>query len=244
MKTAIILGGKSWIALAIARAFAEEGMNIVLVARSVSVLEADKSDIEVRFQVTVRLVELDASDTAALTEFVDSFADDAPEVVVSVLGRQEEEGRRRDDIDYIEGLVAGNLTVPAHVLERFATLMEPRGSGTLIGISSVAGDRGRQKNYTYGAAKAGFSAFLSGLRNRFAGTDIHVISVKPGVIETPGTLAMDHPGPLVGKAETVGADVVKAWRKRRNVIYTPWFWRWIMLIIRLIPEPVFKRLNL
>ncbi len=244
MKAAVVFGGKSWIALAIAREFAANGHNIYLVARDCEALRADEPDFRIRYNVDVTLVEMDILDEPRLAEFVEEFAADCPDVVISVLGRQEEADRERADVDYIDGLVRGNLFGPAMVLEKFATLMEKAGRGTLIGISSVAGDRGRQKNYTYGATKAGFTAFLSGLRNRLFKAGVHVITVKPGVIETPGTVGMGHPAALMGKPETVGADVYKAFAKGRNTIYTPWFWRWIMLIIRLIPEAVFKRLDI
>ncbi len=244
MKSALIFGGKSPLALAIARQFAANGFDLFLIARNSAALAATESSFATEFNCKLSVVELDISKQGSLLEFVSSFQDRCPDVVISVLGRQQPADFKRDDIDALSALVEGNFTGPAAVLEQFATLMEKAGKGTLIGISSVAGERGRQKNYSYGAAKAGFTAFLSGLRNRLAGSGVHVMTVKPGVIQTDATANLQHPSWLVRPPEVVGVDIYRAFVKRKNTLYTPWFWAWIMLVIKLIPEPVFKRLNL
>ena len=123
-----------------------------------------------------------------------------------------------------------------------APVIEARGGGTVVGVGSVAGDRGRVGNYVYGAAKAGFHTYLSGLRNRLTRSGGHVVTVKPGFVDTAMTWGLEGMF-LVAPPEKVANDILKAVRKRRNVIYTPFFWRWIMLIIRLIPEPIFKKLS-
>ncbi|MBM3278026.1 MAG: SDR family NAD(P)-dependent oxidoreductase, partial [Candidatus Handelsmanbacteria bacterium] len=117
------------------------------------------------------------------------------------------------------------------------------GPGGLIGISSVAGDRGRQSNYAYGAAKGGLSLFLQGLRNRLASTPVHVLTVKPGFVDTPMTRGLEGLF-LVASPEKVASDVLRAYKKRKDILYTPWFWRYIMFIIKNIPEGIFKRLKL
>ena len=114
----------------------------------------------------------------------------------------------------------------------------------LVGISSVAGDRGRASNYIYGSAKAGFSAFLSGLRNRLAASGVHVVTVKPGYVRTRMTAGMDLPAPLTAKPAEVADAVVQAVRRRHDVVYVRSIWRWIMLAVRAIPERAFKRLDL
>jgi short-subunit dehydrogenase len=122
--------------------------------------------------------------------------------------------------------------------------MERRGSGTIIGISSVAGDRGRASNYIYGSAKAGFTAFLSGLRNRLAATGVHVVTVKPGFVDTKMTEGMKLPPLLTAQPSEVGQAVLAAERKRRDAIYVRPIWFPVMTVIRLIPERVFKKLHL
>jgi hypothetical protein len=129
-------------------------------------------------------------------------------------------------------------------LNIIANDFEQRRSGVIIGVSSVAGDRGRGSNYMYGSAKAGFTAYLSGLRNRLAKSNVHVITVKPGFVRTRMTEGLPLPGPVTAKPEQVARDVFKAYRGRRNEVYTLWMWRYIMLVIKLIPEAIFKRLNL
>ena len=114
----------------------------------------------------------------------------------------------------------------------------------IVGISSVAGDRGRGSNYIYGSAKAGFTAYLAGLRNRLAGEGVHVLTVKPGFVATAMTEGLDLPAPLTAQPEELGAAVLRAVAKKRNVIYTRPVWRLIMGVIRAIPEPIFKKLSL
>jgi short-subunit dehydrogenase len=138
-----------------------------------------------------------------------------------------------------------NLTAAACLLELFAARMEARGRGWIAGISSVAGDRGRQSNYIYGAAKAGLTAYLAGLRNRLAKKGVHVVTVKPGFVDTPMTHGMVNPkSPLVASPERVAAGIVRAIRRRRNVVYLPWFWRAIMGVVTRVPEAIFKRMKL
>ncbi|MCB1920790.1 MAG: SDR family oxidoreductase, partial [Candidatus Competibacteraceae bacterium] len=121
---------------------------------------------------------------------------------------------------------------------------EAQGRGTLIAISSVAGDRGRQSNYVYGAAKGMVTLFLQGLRNRLSCKGVQVITVKPGFVDTPMTSAFEKKGLLWAQPDQIAQGIVAAVDQDRNEVYLPWFWRWIMLIIIHIPESVFKRLKL
>jgi short-subunit dehydrogenase len=129
-------------------------------------------------------------------------------------------------------------------LDLISSEFEKRGSGIIIGISSVAGDRGRASNYIYGSAKAAFTTYLSGLRNRFSSKGIQVITVKPGYVNTKMTENYKLPKILTAQPIQVGTDIWKAFAKKRDIIYSLWFWRWIMVIIKLIPEFLFKKLKL
>jgi short-subunit dehydrogenase len=135
-----------------------------------------------------------------------------------------------------------NLTGPALILDLFAARFRAQGYGWISCVSSVAGDRGRGKVLAYGAAKAGLSAYLAGLRHRLAGTGVFVQTVKPGFVRTRMTTHVKSR--LMAEPEAVARDIEKALRARREVVYTPGIWRWIMLIIRLIPSPVFRRMKL
>jgi short-subunit dehydrogenase len=137
-----------------------------------------------------------------------------------------------------------NYTGAVSILNLIANEYASKGSGLIAGISSVAGERGRQSNYFYGSAKAGFTAYLSGLRNRLFHKNVHVLTVQPGFVYTKMTENMPLPGLLTATPEGVAAVVYRAILKKKNVVYVKGFWRWIMLIIKSIPEFMFKKLKL
>ena len=154
-------------------------------------------------------------------------------------------GRPKSTSDEARRAIDLNFTSAVALLAPLASYLEGRRSGYLAAISSVAGDRGRQSNYTYGAAKAGLTAYLQGLRNRLYRSGVHVLTIKPGFVDTPMTRGLVNPNsPLVASPKRVARDIDRAIRRRRNTIYTPWFWRPIMLVVRLVPEFIFKRLKL
>ena len=137
-----------------------------------------------------------------------------------------------------------NYVGPAQLMGALAERFARRGHGVLVGVGSVAGDRGRGSNYVYGSAKAGFAAFLSGLRNRLAASGVHVVTVKPGFVRTRMTDGMALPARLTAEPDEVAAAIVRAVRKRSDVVYVRGVWRPIMAVIRAIPERVFKRMRL
>ena len=141
-------------------------------------------------------------------------------------------------------VMRSNYIGPAAILGEAANRMVARGTGVIVGISSVAGERGRARNYVYGSAKAGFTAFLSGLRNRLHGTGVRVITVLPGYVATRMTESMLTPSLLTAQPDEVAAAVLAAERQRRDVVYVRPIWRLVMAVIRAIPEPMFKRLHI
>ncbi|MBF9031158.1 SDR family oxidoreductase [Rhodobacterales bacterium HKCCE3408] len=239
----LVLGATSDMARAIARAFAGAGHPVQLAARDPARLEADKADLETRFGVEVSLHEFDALDTDSHAAFVGGLPD-LPDIAVCVVGYMGEQSENIADARAAARVLRSNLEGPASILERLAAAMSARGSGTLVGISSVAGDRGRASNYVYGAAKAGFTAYLSGLRNRLSAENVHVVTVLPGFVRTAMTEGMDLPERLTAEPEEVGAAIVQAVKKRRNIIYVRPIWRLVMAVIRNIPEPIFKKTKL
>ncbi len=136
-----------------------------------------------------------------------------------------------------------NATAAISLLTIVAGYLESRKAGHIVVVSSVAGDRGRQSNYVYGAAKGALSIFLQGLRNRLSASGVRVLTVKPGLIDTPMTEDFEK-GFLWSSAATVAGQIVLAMDRGNDVVYTPWYWRWVMLVIKLIPERLFKRLSL
>lgn len=239
----LVLGGRSDMGLAIARAFAAEGHAVQLAARAAQTLEPEKADIALRHNVDVSLHEFDALDHDSHDAFVDSLPE-LPEIAVSVVGYMGDQAESERDMDAARLVMRSNYEGPANILALLANRFEARGSGTIIGVSSVAGERGRATNYVYGSAKAGLTAFLSGLRNRLAARGVHVMTVLPGFVATRMTEGMDLPEKLTTDPDTLARRVVKAARTRRNVIYIKPVWALVMLIIRNIPEPIFKRMKL
>lgn len=236
----LILGATSGMAREIARAFAADGHPIQLAARDLARLDEDKADLETRFNVDVSLHTFDALDLAAHRPFIEALPD-LPQVAICAVGAMGTQAENAADPEAGAMVIRANFEGPASILAHLANAMEARGSGTLVGISSVAGDRGRASNYVYGASKAGFSAFLSGLRNRLAKKNVHVVTVKPGFVATAMTDGMDLPARLVAQPAEVATAVRRAVAKGQNVIYVRPIWRVIMGIICALPEPIFKK---
>lgn len=239
----LILGGRSDIGLACAQAFAAKGHPVRLAARNARDLAPEARDITLRHNVEATLHDFDVLDGAGHAAFLDSLPD-LPGVVVCAIGLMGDQETSEEDMEAAAIVMRSNFEAPARILGLLANRFEARGSGTIVGISSVAGDRGRATNYVYGSAKAGFTAYLSGLRNRLAKTGVHVVTVKPGFVATRMTAGMDLPAKLTAQPEELGRAVLRAVERRRNVIYVRPVWALVMAIIRNIPEPVFKKLKL
>ena len=242
--TVLILGATSAIARGAACAFARRGYALYLAARDLPELERIAADLAIRYGVAVRYGAFDAEAYASHKTFLDGVVHEMGGLTGvllasgymgdSMAARNFESGSR---------VIAINFTGAASILGLCADYLEKVGSGFIIGISSVAGDRGRQSNYVYGAAKGALSLFLQGLRNRLFPAGIRVITVKPGFVDTAMTFGL--PGLfLMASPADVGGRIVNSLESRADIVYVPWFWRYIMLIIRSIPESLFKRLRL
>jgi short-subunit dehydrogenase len=240
--TALILGATSDIGRAIALRLAVDGYGLVLAARDAGSLERDATDIEVRTGAPVARHVFDILDAAAHERLLAAMPE-LPDVAVCVVGLLGDQAESERDLNAAERVFATNFTGPARLLGAIANRFADRGSGTIVGVSSVAGDRGRASNYVYGSAKGGFTAFLSGLRARLVRKGVHVVTVKPGFVRTRMTEGMKLPGPLVATPDEVADCVAKAIARKRDVVYAKARWRWIMLVIRLVPERLFKRIR-
>jgi short-subunit dehydrogenase len=238
----LVIGARSDIGRAIARAYAQRGCSIILAARRAERLAPDAADLGVRFGVQARAVECDVTG-----EDPDSFfrgLGEVPGTVVMVAGLLGEQQRSAAEDAAARLVMETNYNGPARFLLAAARAMKDRPGATIVGISSVAGDRGRGSNFVYGSAKAGFTAFLSGLRNASARTGLKVVTVKPGFVDTEMTAGMDLPKALTAQPEEVARAVLRAHERGRDVIYVRPIWRLIMMIIRMIPERIFKKANL
>jgi short-subunit dehydrogenase len=241
-KIALVLGASSDIGRATARAFAKDGWNIQLAGRDTAALEPDAADLRARSNVEVSIHRFDVLDTASFDGFVAGLAA-LPDVVISIVGLLGVQDTAQGDLDHAATIMRSNYEGPALILGLFAEKFLARGFGTIVGVSSVAGDRGRSSNYVYGSAKAGFSAFLSGLRARASRGGVHVVTVKPGFVRTKMTEGMKLIGPLTVEAGVVGDAILDAVKRRRDVVYVSEKWRLVMLIIKALPEAVFKKLK-
>lgn len=242
MKNVLIVGGTSDMGLAIARVYAGNGWRVSLAGRNEAELQRNARDLSTRSAVEVPIFRLD------VRELDFSLVDQAqplPDTVISVVGLLGKQAQAEHDIGHAAEVIRTNFEGPALLLGAFAERMKLRGSGTLVGVGSVAGDRGRRSNYVYGASKAGFAAFLSGLRNRLSGSGVHVVTVKPGFVRTRMTAEMKLPNAITANPEEVGCAVYQAAEVRKaDVIYVRPIWMLIMGIIRNIPERIFKRMKL
>lgn len=238
-KTALIIGATSSLAQSLCRAMAEGGYRLILAGRDERELEIRAGDLGVRYGIDARQIRLDLSEknfsATRLIEQAGAF--DTLIFAAGDMGTSEQ-----DDLQNLAHIAQVNYVIPSQILSVAAEAMAEAGGGTMVVIGSVAGDRGRASNYEYGAAKAALAAFASGLRNRYARKDVHVMTVKPGFTDTPMTWGMHSP--LIAGREMVAAAIVKGIDARKDVLYIPWFWRYIMLIITHIPESIFKKLKL
>ncbi len=246
MSTVLILGATSGIASALAKEFAAHKYDLVLGGRDRDELSALASDLSLRNSVRASILVFDALDTQTHAAILQSFLTESGNVLagavvcIGYLGDQ-----AKAQVDWTEGrlILETNFTGCVSALNILANHFELRRTGFICAISSVAGDRGRQSNYLYGAAKAGLSVYLQGLRNRLFPAGVKVITVKPGFVDTRMTYG--RPGLfLVASPESVAQGIFRAIVKGKSVVYLPWFWRPIMLMVRSIPETVFKRLKM
>jgi len=238
-KTALVVGATSSLAGSICRKLAEAGYRLILAARDERELEIRAGDLTTRYGVqcttlTVDLLEKHFS-AAKLIERAGQF--DTLVFAAGDMGSAEQ-----DDLANLAHVAMVNYVVPSQILSVAAEAMSESGGGQIVVIGSVAGDRGRGSNYEYGAAKAALATFASGLRNRYAARGVHVMTVKPGFTDTPMTWGMHSP--LIAARDKVASALLRAMNEHKNVVYLPWFWRYIMLIICHIPESIFKKLKL
>lgn len=245
MTQILIVGATSAMARGCAYAWAKQGQRLVLAGRDLTELERIASDIRLRFASNVQVAELDLDNAKHLStrwSDIEAAHGDIDGVLMAAGCMPEDNDAMRRDTPALQ-VIARNFTGPVALLNAAADAFETRKNGFIVGISSVAGDRGRQSNYLYGAAKGGFSIYLAGLRNRLFASGVPVLTVKPGFVDTRMTWGL--PGLfLVADPMQLGEQIVQAQAAGKSTVYLPSFWRLIMLIIQHVPEFVFKRLKL
>lgn len=239
----LVLGANSDIAVATARRFAKEGWNIQLASRDVDNLSKEVANLQLRYGVEAREYFFDALNFASHRGFYASL-ETKPDGVIVAFGFLGDQSIAQKEFTVAKEIVESNYLGAVSILEVIAQDFEKRGNGFIAGISSVAGDRGRASNYIYGSAKAGFSAYLGGLRHRLFKAGVHVMTVKPGFVDTKMTAGMDLPKKLLATPKEIADAIYCGVRSKRNTIYAKKIWRFVMLIIIHLPEPIFKKTKL
>jgi decaprenylphospho-beta-D-erythro-pentofuranosid-2-ulose 2-reductase len=242
----LILGATSAIAQAYARRRASHGCGFTLAARREGRLAAIAADLTASGAAGA---ETFVADLAAIDRIDENVADlrarfglfDEVVIAYGVLGEQ---AAAEQDLAQARALIDNNFTSAALWILALLKTRPENASLTVVGIGSVAGDRGRASNFIYGSAKAAFDRFLEGLAHKYDGSAVRIVRVKPGFVDTPMTAGIEKGGPLWATPDRIAADIERAVAKRRRVVYTPWFWWIIMMIIRHLPWFVFRRLKI
>jgi hypothetical protein len=246
IKKILIFGATSKIAQETAKNFKEEGTSLYLVGSNIGKLEIVRDDLKSRApEVEFHLEELNALEFDKHEQLIQNAIDkmDGLDCLLVAHGTLPDNDETRKDIAETLKHFHINCSSAISLSTIAANFFEKQGHGTVAVISSVAGERGRQSNYIYGSAKGGLSLFLQGLRNRMKDTNVNILTIKPGPTETPMTKHMKK-GLLMAKSEAVGKEIYNAILSGKDVLYTPFFWRYIMAIIKAIPESIFKKMSM
>jgi len=240
----LALGATSAIAEATLRLFAEHGASFYLVARNPDKLDAVAADLRTRGAAAVATHVMDLDDTAAHPVMLAAAAESLGTIELALLAHGVLGDQQQAEASYpaAEAILGTNFMAPVSLITWLANYFEASKQGTLAVISSVAGDRGRKSNYVYGASKGALTIFVDGVRNRIDRAGVHVLTIKPGFVATPMTAHLPQ-NALFAQPAKIAAGILSAIKKRKDVVYVPAFWAIIMLIIRMIPRRIFKKLN-
>jgi short-subunit dehydrogenase len=245
MRRILITGATSAIAQEAAKHFAADGDAFLLAGRDPEKLAAVADDLRARGAKEVATAVVDMLDLARCSRLIDEAAKQLGGLDTLLVAQGTLPDQAACEADPVRTLREFSLNAmgPITLLLKAAAYFETQGSGCLAVITSVAGVRGRRSNYVYGAAKAAVSTFLEGLRGRMGGAGVSVIDIRPGFVDTPMTAHLPK-NALFASAASVGERIYRAMLAGDDVVYTPWFWRWIMLVIQLIPRSIFVKLSI
>lgn len=242
----IIIGGTSAIAKSLAHQWAQKNFNLIISGRDEEEINSICNDIQIRYSILCQPLKLDLLDFEQHQNFFEkclTISNHHIKGIIFCAGFMDEQNKVQNNNSLTIQTINANFTSTASILNLFANYFETNKNGFIACISSVAGDRGRQSNYIYGAAKSGLSTYLQGLRNRMFKSGVPVLTIKPGFVDTAMTYGMEGLF-LVASPDKVAKDIILAIEKKKDILYTPGFWKYIMLIIKNIPERIFKKMSL
>lgn len=246
MLNIIIIGATSGIAQAVARRYAEQSARLFLVARNAEKLATVVADLKARGASEVKSFVMEAKNIAALPKILDEVWQESGAIDIALVahGSLSDQKRAEVDMSYLSDELRTNAESVIVSLAELAQRFERQNEGVIAVIGSVAGDRGSVRNYLYAAAKSAIATYASGLRTRLFKKGIHVLTIKPGPVETPMTANLNVSRKLLASPEKVAEEICQSIAKRRDVLYTPWFWTIIMLVVRMLPSPIYKRMKI
>lgn len=237
----MILGARSDLGRALAHEYARGGHEIYLAARQSHRLKSDASDLSIRYGVAVSIYEFDVLAIDQHVEFIQSLPT-LPDTVICVIGLMVDQKTAERNCDAAREVMLTNYVGPAVLLGKFAEAMEQRGFGSIIGVSSIAGDRGRPSNYIYGSSKAGLSVFLEGLRTRCSAKGCEVMTIKPGFVKTRMTEHLAIPEFLLIGPDRLARKIRRLQMRKVAIGYSNLFWRVVSLGLRILPDTIIRRL--
>jgi hypothetical protein len=246
MNNILIIGATSAIAEAVARKLAERGGRFYLLARNAERLATIASDLAIRGASEVEVSTFDANDNASHQGCLEKAHKWLGNITLALIAHGTLGDQKESEVNAESALkeLQTNALSTISLLTYLANMTESQGNGTIAVISSVAGDRGRPSNYVYGTAKAAVTTFCDGLRARLYKKGVHVLTIKPGIVKTPMTEGFEAPEILKTEPDVVAQDIVRAIDKKKDTIYTPWFWKYVMMGIVHLPGSVFKKISL
>ena len=237
----LFIGANSDIAVAMARQLGDHNVSrVTLLSRNAAELDRRRADIEARLQVDVDVIALDLSDDAASDGYFDEC--ELPDVAVVAAGVLRDTADLDESPESTRDVIRTNYEAVIAPTETLARRMRERGSGTIVGLSSVAGLRGRPSNYVYGSTKAAMNAYLDGLRLRCQDSGVKVFTALIGMVATKMTAGKELPAPVTATPDDVATAILSALRRGKSRAYCPGYWRWIMSIVRMMPGIVVKRM--
>jgi hypothetical protein len=243
MSSVFIIGASSDIGISLSIAYAKKGYNLILAGRNLKNIRKIGDDLAIKYPIEIQCVQLDIIDTNSHRDILKSIKS-IPPITICLAGYLGDQEKGFLDWNESKKIIETNFSGVVSLLNLLSFHYKNQGNGTIAVFSSVAGERGRQSNFLYGSAKAGLTAYLSGLRNYLHTFGVHVITIKPGFMQTKMTEHLDLPKLLTAQPDFVASKTISAIEKRKNIVYIKSTWRLIMIVIRNITESIFKKLKL